>query len=101
MATATIPTTVPPEMARLREAMDKRCVNRRRIALRISYLKNNPDRIYKILDGTRPMPATFIDDVCDLTGIEYKDVLPPDDYREYCQMLRDEMHLQDAERMGY
>jgi|SRR5579859_1142426 len=98
MATATISTPAPsPEMARLRAEMDKRGINRRRIALRISYLKHSPDRIYKILDGSRPAPDDFLDTVCGLTGIPLKAVLSPDDYRARRDALRYEMTTEDIE----
>ena len=62
---------------------------------------SNPDRIYKIFNGTLPTPPDFIDDVCVLTGIPLKAVLPPDEYEARRQALRDDMHLEDSERMGY
>lgn len=62
---------------------------------------SNPDRIYKIFNGTLPTPTDFIDDICTHTGIPLKAVLPPDEYEARRQALRDDMHLQDSERMGY
>lgn len=100
MATATLPTTVPPEMARLRAEMDKRGSNRLRIARKISYLKHSPDRIYKILNGTRPAPADFIEIVCGLTGIPLSAVLEPEDSQALSEYLSDVAFEENLQRMG-
>lgn len=88
------------KLAKLTNALQRRpWIALRSLAREIGL--SNPHRIYKILDGTLPTPPDFIDTVCTWTGIPLKEVLPADEYRARAAALRDEMHAEDAERMGY
>lgn len=104
MALATI--TLPDcelrrqRLAKLNAELHRRCTDRAWLARRIG-LPNPNSSIYKILSGVMRTPDDFIENVCALTGIPLKAVLPPHEYEARRQALRDDMHDQDRERMGY
>lgn len=88
------------ELAPLRAELKRRGIAPFRIARYVG-LDSNPNRIYAIFSGRLPAPPDFIDNICTWTGIPLSHALPPNIYEARRQALRDEMHLQDAERMGY
>lgn len=88
------------ELAPLKAELKRRGIAPFRIARYVG-LVDNPNRIYDIFSGRLPAPPDFIDNICTWTGIPLSDVLPPHIYQARSSALRDDMYLEDAERMGY